>query len=78
MMQWLYKLGSPRHFYEMTNTFIPWLSAITFFLLIVGLVWGLGFAPPDYQMGDNYRIIYIHVPAAMMAINIWVMMLVAS
>jgi heme exporter protein C len=74
MLQWLYKLGSPRHFYEMTTVFLPWLSAITFFLLIVGLVWGLGFAPPDYQMGDNYRIIYIHVPTALGAMWIYVMM----
>jgi heme exporter protein C len=74
MMQWIYKLGSPRYFYEMTTGFLPWLSAITFFLLIVGLVWGLGFAPPDYQMGDNYRIIYIHVPTAMGAMGAFVML----
>lgn len=74
MMQWLYKLGSPRYFYDMTTSFLPWLSAVTFFLLIVGLVWGLMFAPPDYQMGDNYRIIYIHVPTAAGAIWIYVMM----
>ena len=74
MWQWFYKLGSPRHFYDMTTAFLPWLYGITFFLLIVGLVWGLGFAPPDYQMGDNYRIIYIHVPSASIAIGGYVMM----
>ena len=74
MWQWLYKLGSPRYFYEMTSTFLPWLTIVTYFLLIVGLVWGLGFAPPDYQMGDNFRIIYIHVPTSVGAIWIYGMM----
>jgi heme exporter protein C len=74
MMQWLYRLGSPRPFYDMTTAFLPWLSGVTFFLLIVGLAWGLMFAPPDYQMGDNFRIIYIHVPTALGMIWIYVMM----
>jgi len=74
MWQWLYKLGSPRYFYEMTTGFIPWLSLITFFLLIVGVVWGLGFSPPDYQMFDNFRIIYIHVPTSLGAMGAFVMM----
>ncbi|MDR0780374.1 MAG: heme ABC transporter permease CcmC [Pseudomonadales bacterium] len=78
MWQWLYKLGSPRHFYEMTSTFLPWLTFVTYFLLIVGLVWGLGFAPRDYQMGDNYRIIYIHVPLALGALWVYVMMAVMA
>ena len=65
MMQWLYKLGSPRHFYDMTTGFVRWLGVVTFVLLAIGLVWGLLYAPPDYQMGDNYRIIYIHVPSSL-------------
>lgn len=73
MWQWFYKLGSPKLFYDMTTGFVPWLARVTFFLLIVGLVWGLMFAPPDYQMGDNYRIIYIHVPTATGAIWIYAM-----
>ena len=74
MWQWFYKLGSPRYFYDMTTVFLPWLTIVTYFLLIVGLVWGLGFAPPDYQMGDNFRIIYIHVPTSVGAIWIYGMM----
>jgi heme exporter protein C len=74
MWQWFYKLGSPRHFYEMTTGFVPWLAWITAFLLVVGAVWGLGFAPADYQMGDNYRIIYIHVPTALAGLWVYVMM----
>lgn len=78
MWQWLYKLGSPKWFYEMTGRFLPWLWAITGILLVTGLIWGLLLAPPDYQMGDNYRIIYIHVPAAVLAMNAYVMMAVMS
>ncbi|MEY4642989.1 MAG: hypothetical protein RLZZ227_2983 [Pseudomonadota bacterium] len=74
MWQWLYKLGSPRYFYDMTTGFVHWLAVVTFLLLAIGLVWGLLFAPPDYQMGDNYRIIYIHVPASLGMIWIYVMM----
>ena len=74
MWQWLYKLGSPRHFYDMTTGFVRWLAVATVVLLAIGLVWGLLYAPPDYQMGDNYRIIYIHVPSALGMIWIYVMM----
>ena len=74
MWQWLYKLGSPKWFYTMTGKFMPWLSGITVLLLLVGMVWGLMFAPPDYQMGDNYRIIYIHVPTAILLMGCYAMM----
>lgn len=47
-------------------------------LLVVGLVWGFFFTPNDFRMGATVKIIYIHVPSAMMAINVWVMMLVTS
>tara|TARA_R110000772_G_scaffold161502_11_gene272652 strand:- start:1152 stop:1904 length:753 start_codon:yes stop_codon:yes gene_type:complete len=74
MWQWLYKLGSPKWFYTMTGQLMPWLAAITGILLGVGLVWGLAFTPPDYQMGENYRIAYIHVPSASIAMGCYYMM----
>jgi heme exporter protein C len=51
------------------------VAAVT---LVWGLVWGLFFTPPDYQQGETVRIMYIHVPSAMMAINIYFIMAVAS
>lgn len=54
---------------------VAWLAAI---FTAVGLIWGYFFTPDDARMGATVKIIYLHVPAAMMAINIWVMMLVAS
>ena len=44
----------------------------------VGIIWGYFFTPDDYRMGATVKIIYIHVPSAMIAINAWVMMLITS
>lgn len=65
--QWFHRLGSPRWFYQKTSVWLPWLSAATALLLATGIVWGLGFAPMDAKQGNSYRIIYIHVPASMLA-----------
>jgi heme exporter protein C len=46
--------------------------------LVVGLVWGFFFTPDDFRQGSTVKIIFLHVPAALMAINAWIMMLVAS
>ena len=46
--------------------------------LVGGLIWGFFFTPDDYRQGSTVKIIYLHVPSAMMAINIWAMMLVTS
>ena len=46
--------------------------------IAIGLIWGVCFTPYDFRQGATVKIIYIHVPSAMMAINIWMMMLVTS
>lgn len=66
--QWFHRLGSPRWFYEKTTSWLPWLAAISIALILTGAVWGLAFAPADYKQGNSYRIIYIHVPAAFLAL----------
>jgi len=66
--QWFHRLGSPRWFYYKTEGWLPWLGAVSAVLLVLGGVWGLAFAPPDYQQGNSYRIIYLHVPAAFLAL----------
>ncbi len=75
---WFHKWGSPKWFYEMSGRWLPWLSVASVLLIIAGLVWGLVFAPPDYQQGNSFRIIYIHVPAAFLAQSIYVMLAVAG
>ena len=55
---------------------VKWLSLIAVLLLMAGAVWGLAFAPPDYLQGNSYRIIFVHVPAASLAMSIYLAMAV--
>jgi len=75
---WFHKLGSPKWFYGISGKLLPWLSVAAILLIGIGLVWGLAFAPPDYQQGNSFRIIYIHVPAAMLAQSCYVMLAVCG
>ena len=74
----LWDYANPRKFMETSSKLLPWVTGLTVITLVTGLVWGYFFTPDDYKQGSTVKIIYIHVPAAMMAINAWVMMLVAS
>jgi len=69
-----HRSASPPHFYALADRFIPWLTVIFVVLILAGLYGGLYLAPSDYQQGDSYRIIYIHVPAAWMSLFIYVLM----
>ena len=75
---WFHKLGSPKWFYQISNRWLPWLAVAAVLLIGTGLVWGLAFAPADYQQGNSFRIIYIHVPAAMLAQSCYIMLAVAG
>ncbi len=75
---WIQRFSSPKHFYTMS---VPWITGFSlgaFLIGFYGLYLGLFVAPPDYQQGDSYRIIFIHVPAAWMSMFIYVVMAVAS
>ncbi len=78
MWQFLHKLASPRYFYDISGKFIPWLGGLTAITLLTGLYFGLVKAPPDYQQGESYRIMFIHVPSAWMSMFIYVLMAVWS
>ena len=78
LKHWYHLLGSPRHFYRISGLWLPWLAWIAGLGLAVGLIWGLLFAPPDYQQGDSYRIIFLHVPAASGALMGYIAMGVAG
>jgi heme exporter protein C len=69
-----YKYASPKHFYTLAGTLVPWLAVLTTILLGIGLYFGLFVAPADYQQGESYRIMFIHVPAAWMSMFIYVML----
>ena len=64
LKRWYHMLGSPRYFYTFSSRVLPWLTPIALLTLAAGLIWGLAFAPADYQQGNSYRIIFIHVPAS--------------
>jgi len=74
----LWEYANPKKFMETSGAVLPGLVALTVVSLVVGLVWGFFFTPDDFRQGSTVKIVYLHVPAAMMAINAWVMMLVAS
>lgn len=63
---------------EFSGRILPALTVLSVACLATGLVWGFFFTPDDYKQGSTVKIIYLHVPAALMAINAWLMMLVAS
>ncbi|ETX10872.1 heme ABC transporter permease [Marinomonas ushuaiensis DSM 15871] len=64
---WFHKLGSPKWFFHWSKSLALPLFGFGCICLLFGLVWGVAFAPEDYQQGNSFRIIYIHVPAAILA-----------
>jgi heme exporter protein C len=78
MWIWFHKLGSPPHFYRTAGRLVPWLAVPALLLLLAGTVGGLAIAPPDYQQGDGFRIIYVHVPSAYIAMFGYVTMAIAA
>jgi len=71
MWKLLYQLASPKLYYLMTGRLSPWLGYSALFFMLSGMIWGLIFAPPDYQQGDAYRIIFIHVPCAFLSLALY-------
>ena len=74
MMSFLYRLSSPKMFYSLATRFIPWLAVLSAGLFAYGLMGGLFLSPPDYQQGDAFRIIYIHVPCAFLSLMVYTYM----
>ena len=74
----IWEYANPKKFMQTSAWALPWAAGLTVLCLVVGLVWGFFFTPDDYKQGATVKIIYLHVPAAMMAINAWGMMLVTS
>jgi heme exporter protein C len=70
----LYHYASPSTFYPLAGKLIPWFAALAFILTIAGLYISFFVAPTDFQQGEGYRIIFIHVPAAWMSMFIYVVM----
>jgi heme exporter protein C len=69
---------NPSQFSAASAKFVPWLGAAAALAIAVGLYLALFVAPPDYRQGDAARIMYVHVPAAWMALNVYLFLAVAS
>jgi len=78
MWAFLHKYSSPKHFYALSERLIPWFGLFCLAFMLAGLYYALFIAPPDYQMGESYRIIFVHVPAAWMSMFIYMVMAVAG
>ncbi|MFK7965848.1 MAG: heme ABC transporter permease CcmC [Burkholderiaceae bacterium] len=70
----VFKFSAPSRFYHLAGNLIPWFAAIAVVLTVYGMYLGFWVAPVDYQQGQAYRIIFIHVPAAWMGMFIYLVM----
>jgi heme exporter protein C len=75
---WFHKLGSPPHAYRIAGLFRPWFLGVSIVLMVIALYGGLVLAPADYQQKDAFRIIYVHVPSAIMSLQVYMIMAAAA
>ncbi len=77
-MSSVWEYANPKKFIQTSDRILPVISVMAVLCLATGLIWGFFFTPDDYKQGSTVKIIFIHVPSALMAINAWLMMVVAS
>ncbi len=75
---WFYRLASPPSVYRLAGAFAPWFAAVALISIAYGLYGGLWVSPPDYQQGDGFRIIYIHVPSAYLSMSGYMLVALGS
>ncbi len=74
----MHRFANPLRYQRVADAVLPWAGGAAVVLMLLGLYLALIEAPPDYQQGEAYRIMYVHVPAAWMALMVYAMMAVAS
>jgi heme exporter protein C len=74
----LTRLANPARFMRVSGVALPWLGGASAGVLALGLVWSLLLAPPDYQQGESVRIMFVHVPSAIMAEGVYYLIALAS
>ena len=74
MLESFHKYASLMHFYRLSKALSPWVAWTSAVLFAIGLTGGLLLAPADYQQGDSFRIIYVHVPSAWMSLFVYMTM----
>ena len=78
MWKWLHPYAKAENTYRLCGKLLPWFAIISLIAIVVSSIWGLMFAPADYQQGDSFRIIYLHVPAAIWSMGAYVSMAIAA
>ena len=74
MHYFIYKLSSTEYIYNISRKLVPILYCLSFLFMLFGMLLGLLFTPADFQQGDGFRIIYIHVPCAVLSLCIYIYM----
>jgi heme exporter protein C len=74
LLRWFHQLGSPPTFDRFAARWAPWACALGAALMAVGMYMALFVVPADYQQGDSFRILYVHVPSAWMSMAIFALM----
>ena len=74
----MHRFANPGRFLRLANALLPWCAGLAAVSIALGLYLALFVAPPDYQQGESVRIMYVHVPAAWMALLVYSSMAAAS
>jgi heme exporter protein C len=74
----MHRFANPLRYQRVADAVLPWAGGAAVVLMVLGLYLALIEAPPDYQQGQAYRIMYVHVPAAWMALMVYALMAAAS
>ncbi len=74
----MHRFANPGRFMRLARPLVPWLAGLCAVCLGAGLYLALFVAPPDYQQGESVRIMYVHVPAAWMALFVYTVIALAS
>ena len=74
LVRWFHQLGSPPYFDRFAARWAPWAYAIGVAALACGVWQALFAVPADYQQGDSFRILYVHVPSAWMSLFVFALM----
>jgi heme exporter protein C len=74
VVRWFHQLGSPPTFDRFAARWAPWAYALALVVMAIGLYGALFVVPADYQQGDSFRILYIHVPSAWMSLFVFALM----
>lgn len=74
IIRWFHKLGSPPYFDSFAARWAPWGYVLGLLVMAWGVYGALFQVPADYQQGDSFRILYIHVPSAWMSMAVFALM----